>query len=85
MSSEDEDPSPLYATAVESDSETDWKIVGQYHVLRELKKMLADPIIAQLVENGRLQMHGWFYNSAIRQIEVFEPKQKAFITVTSNV
>ncbi len=38
LSSKDEDQRRLYATAVESDSEADWKIAGQYKVLNELKK-----------------------------------------------
>lgn len=82
LSYEDEDQHRLYATAVQSDSEADWKIVGQYKVLSQLKKMFVVPIIAQLVANGRLHLHGWFYDSAIRQIEVFDPKQKVFIAVT---
>lgn len=69
----------LYATAIESDSESAWKTVGQYNVLSELKEMLADPVTGRLAASGKLNLHGWFFDAAASQIEVFDPGTKAFI------
>lgn len=78
LSSEDEGQCRLYSAALESDSEEEWKNAGQYNVLKELKKMLENPILEPLAKNGKLKIHGWFYNSAIKQIEVFDPKKRVF-------
>lgn len=72
----------LYAAALESDSQAAWKTVGQYNVLVELKQMLANPIIGPLAASGKVNLHGWFYDAVAAQIEVFDPKKKAFIAVT---
>jgi carbonic anhydrase len=84
-SAEDKEQLHLYRTAVESDAEADWEVVCQYNVLNEIKKMLVNPVIASLVASERLQIHGWFYNSASKQLEVFDPKQNAFIEAGCNV
>lgn len=69
----------LYAAAIESDDQGAWRKIGQFKVLNELKRMLADPVIAPLAATGKLMLHGWFYNSNARQLEVFDPKQESFI------
>jgi carbonic anhydrase len=69
----------LYSAALESDSETLWEKIGQYNVLRELKGMLADPLLAPMAEKGNLKIHGWFLSSAESQLQVFDPKRQTFI------
>ncbi len=76
-----EEQRQLYAHALESDTEAAWTTVGQYNVLAALKQMLVDPTLAPLVASGELNIHGWFYNSAVRQLELFDPIQKAFMAV----
>lgn len=77
-----EEQRQLYATALESESEEAWKTVGQYNVLIELKQMLADSIIGPLAASGKVNLHGWFYDAVAAQVEVFDPKKKAFIAVS---
>ena len=74
-----EDQLELYSAAVIADTEAVWKNVGQYNVLLELKKMLADPLIATMTASGFLNLHGWFYNSTNHQLEVFDSARQAFI------
>jgi len=81
LSTDKEERRRLYEGALQSDSEAVWKTVGQYNVLNELKKMLADPVVAPLTASGRLCIHGWFYDATIRQLEVFDPEQRAFMVV----
>ncbi len=69
----------LYAAALESDHQGAWRDVDQFKILDELKSMLADPVIAPLAAKGKLTLHGWFYNSTARQLEVFDPKKESFI------
>lgn len=76
---ETNDQLELYSAAIESDSEAVWENVGQYNVLLELKRMLADPLIATMTTAGMLKAHAWFYNSTTHQLEVFDPARKAFI------
>lgn len=80
-----DDQRHLYAAALESDSELAWKTVGHYNVLYKLKEMLADPAMGQLAASGKLNLHGWFYDSVKAQMEVFDPKQKAFIEAAKHV
>jgi carbonic anhydrase len=83
--SQDGAPPGLYEAAIESENEDDWKVVGQYHVLNEIKKMHTNPVLALLLANKRLQIHGWFYNSESKQLEVFDPNQNAFIEAGCDV
>jgi len=76
---ENDEQRRLYDAAIESDSDSAWKTVGQYNVLNELKEMLADPVIGPLAASGKLSLHGWFFDAAAAQIEVFDPHRKAFI------
>lgn len=69
----------LYSAAIESNSEAVWENVGQYNVLLEMKRMLADPLIATMTTAGILEAHAWFYNSTTHQLEVFDPAREAFI------
>lgn len=75
-----EQQSRLYSAAMESDTEKLWDEVGRYNILLELKKMVADPVIGALAAKGRLSLHGWFYKSADKQLEVFDPREEAFIS-----
>lgn len=75
----------LYSDALQSDSETLWEKVGQFNVLSELKRMLTDPIVAPLAASGKLKMHGWFFDSVHRQLQVFDPKKEAFVVQYSEL
>lgn len=68
----------LYAAALETDSESLWEEVGRYNVLLELKSMLGDKVIGRLAARGRLKVHGWFFKTASRQLEIFDPGKRAF-------
>ncbi len=76
---ETKDQLELYSAAIESDSEAVWESVGKYNVLLELKRMLADPLIATKTTTGTLKAHAWFYNSTTHQLEVFDPAREVFI------
>lgn len=69
----------LYSVALDSDSETVWKDVGRFNVLWQMKRLLADPRISPIAEQGRLKVHGWFYESGENQLEVFDPINRAFM------
>ncbi|MBX9949950.1 MAG: carbonic anhydrase [Candidatus Obscuribacterales bacterium] len=69
----------LYAVALDSDDEAVWRDVGRFNVLFVMKQLLADPTISPIAEQGRLKVHGWFYESGENHLEVFDPKHRAFI------
>ncbi|MBX9694330.1 MAG: hypothetical protein K2Z81_18235, partial [Cyanobacteria bacterium] len=82
QSDERESQLGLYSAAFDSNSEALWEEVGRYKVLLELKRMLADSVIGELAAQERISLHGWFYKSARKQLEVFDPRQEAFHAVS---
>ncbi len=76
---ESRDRLELYSVALDSQCETVWSDVGRFNVLFEMKRLLADPTISPIVAQGRLKVHGWFYESGENQLEVFDPMNRAFM------
>ncbi len=74
----------LYSACLESEEQKPWEELARFNVLFELKNMLCDPLIASLAEQGSLKLHGWFYNSANKQLEIFDPKIRVFTTATGS-
>jgi carbonic anhydrase len=75
----------LYSVALDCDSPSLWEHVGQFNVLFELRKMLADPFILQLATERKLELHAWFYKSDSEQFEVFDPERGAFVVPDINL
>lgn len=68
----------LYQSALEKDSEGDWEKVGQYKVLSEMKNLLENPVVSAKAQIGNLKVHGWFYKTSQRKLEIFDPHKELF-------
>jgi len=75
----DQQTRDLYSVALDSDDEAVWRDVGRFNVLLVMKRLLDDPTISPIAAQGMLKVHGWFYESGQKQLEVFDPKHRVFM------
>lgn len=69
----------FYSNALESNSEEAWDAVGKFNVLCEISQLIREPLLKPLLSSGKLNIHGWFYKSEGRRLEVLEPTLEKFI------
>ena len=50
----------------------------QYGILQSLKNLRTFPWIDERVIDGRLELHGWYYDLTQGQLHVFEEDKKEF-------
>jgi carbonic anhydrase len=51
----------------------------QAHVLGQLDRLRAYPRIAKRLEDGRLRLHGWFYEIHTGSVLAHQPRADAFL------
>ncbi|MDQ3232118.1 MAG: carbonic anhydrase [Pseudobdellovibrionaceae bacterium] len=55
--------------------------LSQLNVLQQLEHLRTYPSVRQAMENGRLQLHGWWFDIANAEVHAWEPPLNRFVII----
>ncbi|MGZ3696326.1 MAG: carbonic anhydrase [Bdellovibrionota bacterium] len=59
----------------------DYNQLSQLNVLLQIEHIKSYPSVQKKIDEGKLNVHGWFFDIAKAEVYVFEPEDKRFVLI----